>query len=400
MVHMVRPTYGTNYQQYVVRHFMPFIINSLTNSASRLDIIWDIYPDHNLKAQAQAKRSNPGVTTIVEGSTPVPRDWNKFLANSRNKVQLFRFLSKAVIEASSQFTDVVVCFTYDYLVLVNTSDSQSVTDFDTIMPCNHQEADSRIFLHLFHATQQGHSKSFIHTVDSDVVIIAVGHFGSLGVMELWIGFGTGKAFQHIPGHEITQTLGPEKSLSCPLFHSFTGCDTISSFLGIGKKTAWAAWQAYPDLTETLLTLSDDPTLSTLHSIHMARLERWTVVMYSKSSGCSRVNDVRRQLFTHGTRTLDHTPPHTHTGSAASTCKASSVPGRLHLETSKAATPRSPGCFSVGLDARRDHETLGAILDCSRRRQQSVCSPPPLWMWKGVQRKLQMCQSRNQVHYSA
>ena len=296
MVHMVRPTYGTNYQQYVVHHFMPFITNSLTNSTSRLDIIWDIYPDQNLKAQALAKRGNPGVTTIVEGSTPVTRDWNKFLANSRNKVQLFRFLSKAVIEASSQFTDVVVCSTYDDHVLVNTSDSQSVADFDTIMPCNHQEADSRIFLHLSHAAQQGHSKAFIRTVDSDVVIIAIGHFGSLGVMELWIGFGTGKAFQDIPLHEITQTLGPEKSLSCPLFHSFTGCDTTSSFLCIGKKTAWAAWQAYPDLTETLLTLPDDRTLLTLDSIHMARLERWTVVIYSKSSGCSRVPNTIENIF--------------------------------------------------------------------------------------------------------
>ena len=291
------------------------------------------------------------MSTIVEGSTSVLRDWNKFLTNSRNKVHLFRFLSKAVIEASSQFTDFVVCSTYDDHILVNTSDSQSVADFDTIMPCNHQEADSRIFLHLSHAAQQGHSKAFIRTVDSAVVVIAVGHFGSLGVMELWISFGTGKAFQHIPVHEITHTLGPEKSLSCPLFHSFTGCDTTSSFLGIGKKTAWAAWQAYPDLTETLLTLSDDPTLLTLDYIHMARLEYWTVVMYS-----------RTQMYT---------------GSAASTCKASSVPGRLHLETSKAATPRYPGCFSVGLNARREHETLGAIKDCSRRRQQSMCSPPPL-----------------------
>ena len=105
--------------------------------------------------------------------------------------------------------------------------------------------------------------------------LLLGHFGSLGVMELWIGFGTGKAFQHIPVHEITQTLGSEKSLSCPLFHSFTWCDMTSSFLGIGKKTAWAAWQVYPDLTETLLTVSDDPTLLTLESIHIARLERWT-----------------------------------------------------------------------------------------------------------------------------
>ena len=54
---------------------------------------------------------------------------------------------------------------------------------------------------------------------------------------------------------------------------------------------------------------------------------------------------------------------------------------------------------VKIYARREHETLGAILDCSRRRQQSVCSPPPLWMLKGVQRKLQMCQSKNQMHYS-
>ena len=99
------------------------------------------------------------MTTIVEGPTPVPRVWNKFLANSRNKVQLLRFLSKVVIEASSQFTDVVVCSTYDNHVLVNTSDSQSVTDFDTIMPCNHQEADSRIFLHLSHAAHCGCGKA-------------------------------------------------------------------------------------------------------------------------------------------------------------------------------------------------------------------------------------------------
>ena len=91
------------------------------------------------------------MTTIIEVTTPVPRDWNKFLANSRKKVQLFRFPSKAVIEASSQFTDVVVCSMYDDYVLVSTSDSQSVADFDTIMQCNHQEADSRIFLHLSHA---------------------------------------------------------------------------------------------------------------------------------------------------------------------------------------------------------------------------------------------------------
>ena len=64
-------------------------------------------------------------------------------------------------------------------------------------------------------------------------------------------------WKHLPAHrlhEITQIFGLEKSLSLPLFHSFIGCDTTSSFLGIGKKTAWAAWQAYPYFTETQFSL--------------------------------------------------------------------------------------------------------------------------------------------------
>ena len=102
-------------------------------------------------------------------------------------MQLLRFLSKAVIKASSQFTDVMVCSMYKGRVLVNTSHSQSVEDFDTIVPCNHQEADSRIYLYLSQAAQQGHSKAFIRTVDIDVFILAVGHIGGIGLMELWIG---------------------------------------------------------------------------------------------------------------------------------------------------------------------------------------------------------------------
>ena len=205
---------------------------------------------------------------------------------NKKKVQLFICLSQAVIEASSQVTDVMVSSTYDDLVLVNKSHSQLAADFDTIMPCNHQEADSRIFLHLSH---NSHSNAFIRTVDSP--------FSSPGLMELWIGFGTGKGFQHIPVHEFTQ-IAIEKSLSLPLFHSFTGCDT-SSFLDIGMKGAWAVWQACPYLIETLL--SDYPWLLTIDSVHMACFEHWSVIMYSKSSGpCSRVNDARRQLFIHGT----------------------------------------------------------------------------------------------------
>ena len=70
----------------------------------------------------------------------------------------------------------------------------------------------------------------------------------------------------------------------------------------------AAWEVYPELTETLIVLSEGPNVLIIDSLHMERLELWAVIMYSKSLGCSRVNDARCQLFTHGTRMLDHIPP--------------------------------------------------------------------------------------------
>ena len=63
--------------------------------------------------------------------------------------------------------------------------------------------------------------------------------------ELWLEFGTGKNYRLIPAHEIAKSIGPESAAALSAFHAFTGCDTTSSFLGRGKKTAWQAWEQFP-----------------------------------------------------------------------------------------------------------------------------------------------------------
>lgn len=35
------------------------------------------------------------------------------------------------------------------------------------------------------------------------------------------------------------------------FHSLTGCDTVSQFCGMGKKTAWKIFLQHPELLTTL-----------------------------------------------------------------------------------------------------------------------------------------------------
>ena len=180
-------------------------------------------------------------------------------------------------------------------------------DVSALQPCNHSEADTRIFLHLSHAAAQGHRIAYIRTVDSDVVVIAILVFTTLGLSQLWVGFGSGKTFRDIPVHDICSYLGPSTSVALPLFHALTGCDTTSQFLGCGKKTAWASWQNTPGLTETLVALTHDPTIFNIGSPHMRTLERFVVIMYSKACGLAKVNDARHHLFTCGKKnTRKHT----------------------------------------------------------------------------------------------
>lgn len=68
-----------------------------------------------------------------------------------------------------------------------------------------------MMLHLRHAAKHGHAKAYLRTVDGDVVVLAINLFEELGLSELWIGFGSGKAYKDIPIHHITEMLGPQKS---------------------------------------------------------------------------------------------------------------------------------------------------------------------------------------------
>jgi len=137
-------------------------------------------------------------------------------------------------------------------------------DTSALAPCNHEEADTHIMLHAAHAAHSGHKKILICTVDTDVVVLAVTLARTLNEeTQVWVSFGMGNNFRFLATHEIARALGPEKAQALPMFHAWTGCDTVSCFAGHGKRTAWAVWTPLPELTQTLTLLSD---ISPLHRI--------------------------------------------------------------------------------------------------------------------------------------
>ena len=130
----------------------------------------------------------------------------------------------------------------------------------------------------------------MRTVDSDVVVLAIAFFDQLNLSQLWIGFGSGKKYRDVPVHDLHSKLGTSRSRALALFHALSGCDTTSQLLGCGKKTAWGVWQSMPELTETLIALIDNPDSFAMDSIHMERLERFHVLMHSKSCSAATVNE--------------------------------------------------------------------------------------------------------------
>ncbi|KAL8599464.1 hypothetical protein ACOMHN_029279 [Nucella lapillus] len=333
VVHMVRPTSAQPFNDYASQNLVSFLKSQVTPNVTRVDAVWDTYPEDNLKTQTHNRRGLGPRTRIGDGQTRIPKhDWSTgFLKNVDNKRELFPFLSAQLV--NQDLGGRLLLSTSEESVLSNRQH-----DVTGLHPCNHTEADTRIILHLAHAAQQGHQVALVRTVDSDVVILAIHFFTTLGLSQLWICLGSGKKMRDIPIHAISTQLGQLRCLALPLFHAVTGCDTMSHFLGCGKKSAWSAWLSTPELTDTLITLTCNPQELSLQSQHMCTLERFVVVMYSKSCGLGRVNEARFRLFTSGKKTPEAFT--TNTGSTVSTHPQSSVAEHL-LDAGNICSPGHP-----------------------------------------------------------
>ena len=175
-----------------------------------------------------------------------------------------------------------------------------------MMTCSHKEADTRLVLHAYHASQSGYRKILIRIVDTDAVMLAVSRVQHLSVDEIWIPFGTGKHIRYLPVHSIAEQLGPQRSKALPMFHSITGCDTVSFFSGRGKTSAWDMWNVFPQITDTFSMLASVP--KEIPEQAMALIERFLVLLCNRTSSQTTVNEARQELFSKGNRTLENIPP--------------------------------------------------------------------------------------------
>ena len=298
VVQMIKPGGQMTFFEYASNLFRPHIYSYLRH-AERVDVVFDVYKPDSLKSATRAKRGD-GVRRRVVPHCNVPTNWQEFLRTDDNKTELFKYL--AVTITDTNIIGKVILATHDVDVVSN----PPICISDSLAPCLHEEADTRMLLHAYHASETGLKNILLRTVDTDVVVIAIACFDRLHVATLWIAIGVGSYFRYIACHEIANSFGPDKSRALTLFHAFTGCDTVSSFAGRGKKSAFDTWMVYPDATSAFLQLlsltgpiTDDIMLS---------IERYVVLMYDRTSQAVSVNACRKDLFARKGRAMESIPP--------------------------------------------------------------------------------------------
>ena len=128
---------------------------------------------------------------------------------------------------------------------------ENVVSNKIIAPCNHKEADTYMFLHAKHAALGSIKSVNIVSYDTDVLVKCVAVCDD-AFDHIW----KRQNLQWMPIHSIVRSLGPRsKAFNLPFFHAFTGCGTVSAFVGKGKKTAWQAWNVFENDTEVCHCLS-------------------------------------------------------------------------------------------------------------------------------------------------
>ena len=165
IVNMLPPGKCKTFKEYAEAVFRQYVISYRTQNVKRIDLVWDRYLENSLKQGTREARGT-GTRRRVCDNAAIPLNWKSFLRLDDNKKELFEYLAARV--QSLRLPDLEVTSTSGLDVI-----GSAIIDKAGMAPCNHEEADTRIFVHAKHASVNGMKKILIRTVDTDAVVLAV-----------------------------------------------------------------------------------------------------------------------------------------------------------------------------------------------------------------------------------
>ena len=163
----------------------------------------------------------------------IPRDFQKFLNNGRNKERLYELFEETFVQRKRELNDRQIYFARKDLCKLITS-----TNVETLYSMNHEEADTKVVSLVRHAaehTEQEGARFVVRSSSGDVDIPVI-MLGSGLEGDIVIDSGRSNHRKILNMNQSTMTQQQKKALLG--MHAFTGCDQNSSFFRKGKKKCW------------------------------------------------------------------------------------------------------------------------------------------------------------------
>ena len=278
-----------------------------TSPNNRIDFVCDQYPPISIKEGERMKRKKQDsiIINVTGCQQKCPKQWNRFLADGRNKVRLVEFLFKTW--SQEEFAEILgdrslfmahgsTChrmkYTDNHLEVAHVADLES----------SQEEADTRMFLHAKHAIGAGADSILIHSPDTDVVVLAVYFQSQMGV-PLWVKTGTRKKPRFFDTRAIATVIGVDICTALPGMHAFTGTDSTSAFVGRGKSRAFDIIQKDLDHCRTMGELGTNASVS--EELNTS-CETFTCSLYGSKD--TNVNALRYSIFCSKSSQSSQLPP--------------------------------------------------------------------------------------------
>ena len=144
---MNRPKSSTTYGKYCEDELLSKLKFKFQNTKG-LDLVFDVY---NENSQTRENRGE-GMRISVRKDTPICKDFRKFMRNDTNKTELFKMITEVLIQIPETMATIVA--TIGSKIVSNSSLEKL-----NIELCNHEEADTRLLLHVLHEADLGIKKS-------------------------------------------------------------------------------------------------------------------------------------------------------------------------------------------------------------------------------------------------
>ena len=212
-------------------------------SRKRTHVIFYIYLANSLKTSIRKSCGEGEPMRAVCQPTHqklefIPKNWSSLLRNDSKNTGLFSYLADTLLALPVQTNQVLIMTKADKAF---TSANCDITGLST---CSHKECDTRIFVRIVHARDNGYHDILIKASDTDVVLLYVVTASVYPAIRIWVEYGTLsskiRSISQLTAFQLTSVL------LLRVCHSFTQWNW--------QKTTWNVWRPMPHITDVFIPL--------------------------------------------------------------------------------------------------------------------------------------------------